>query len=89
MIEPYSNSKKYGELLIDPKHFGELVTYTHERGKPGHCILEHHGNRPTPDPVQLLAGSVQYLPPVKPYAAACRTIAGQETHDGQKTLGFA
>ncbi|MDU4255208.1 amidohydrolase [Pseudomonas sp.] len=32
MIEPYSNSKKYGELLIDPKHFGELVSAADARG---------------------------------------------------------
>ncbi|UCL89742.1 amidohydrolase [Pseudomonas sp. HS-18] len=32
MLEPYSNSKKYGELLIDPKHFGELVSAADARG---------------------------------------------------------
>ncbi|WEJ74709.1 amidohydrolase [Pseudomonas sp. PSE14] len=32
MLEPYSNSKKSGELLIDPKHFGELVSAADARG---------------------------------------------------------
>ncbi|MSU98399.1 amidohydrolase [Pseudomonas mandelii] len=32
MIDPYSNSHKQGELLIDPKHFGELVSAIDERG---------------------------------------------------------
>ena len=32
MLEPYKNSKKYGELLIDPKHFGELVSAADARG---------------------------------------------------------
>ncbi len=32
MLEPYSNSEKYGELLIDPKHFGELVSAADARG---------------------------------------------------------
>jgi len=32
MLEPYKNSLKYGELLIDPKHFGELVTAADARG---------------------------------------------------------
>ncbi|WP_043310451.1 amidohydrolase [Pseudomonas sp. ML96] len=32
LIDPYSNSHKQGELLIDPKHFGELVTAVDQRG---------------------------------------------------------
>lgn len=32
LIDPYSNSKKTGELLIDPEHFGELVTAADKRG---------------------------------------------------------
>lgn len=32
MIEPYSNSHKTGELLIDPAHFGELVSAADARG---------------------------------------------------------
>ena len=32
MLEPYRNSKKYGELLIDPRHFGELVSAADARG---------------------------------------------------------
>jgi len=32
MLEPYKNSLKYGELLIDPAHFGELVSAADERG---------------------------------------------------------
>ncbi|MND20110.1 N-substituted formamide deformylase precursor [compost metagenome] len=32
MLEPYSNSGKYGELLLDPKHFGELVSAADARG---------------------------------------------------------
>lgn len=32
MIDPYSNSHKQGELLIDPKHFGELVSAIDQRG---------------------------------------------------------
>lgn len=32
MIEPYTNSHKPGELLIDPKHFGELVSAIDQRG---------------------------------------------------------
>lgn len=32
MIDPYSNSHKQGELLIDPKHFGELVSAIDKRG---------------------------------------------------------
>ncbi|KRV80015.1 amidohydrolase [Pseudomonas citronellolis] len=32
MLEPYKNSHKFGELLIDPKHFGELVSAADARG---------------------------------------------------------
>jgi len=32
MIEPYKNSLKYGELMIDPAHFGELVSAAEQRG---------------------------------------------------------
>jgi len=32
MLEPYKNSLKYGELLIDPEHFGELVSAADARG---------------------------------------------------------
>ncbi|WP_085695891.1 amidohydrolase [Pseudomonas sp. B26(2017)] len=32
MIDPYSNSHKQGELLIDPQHFGELVSAIDQRG---------------------------------------------------------
>jgi len=32
MIEPYKNSLKYGELMIDPQHFGELVSAADKRG---------------------------------------------------------
>lgn len=32
LIDPYSNSSKRGELLIDPKHFGELVSAIDARG---------------------------------------------------------
>ena len=32
MIDPYTNSHKPGELLIDPKHFGELVSAIDQRG---------------------------------------------------------
>ncbi|BCD87692.1 hypothetical protein PSm6_40990 [Pseudomonas solani] len=32
LLEPYKNSKKYGELLIDPAHFGELVSAADARG---------------------------------------------------------
>ncbi|WP_277589168.1 amidohydrolase [Pseudomonas chlororaphis] len=32
MIDPYSNSHKQGELLIDPEHFGELVSAIDQRG---------------------------------------------------------
>lgn len=32
MIDPYTNSHKQGELLIDPKHFGELVSAIDQRG---------------------------------------------------------
>ncbi|RJG13894.1 amidohydrolase [Pseudomonas cavernicola] len=32
MIDPYSNSQKRGELLIDPAHFGELVSAADQRG---------------------------------------------------------
>lgn len=32
MIDPYSNSHKQGELLIDPKRFGELVSAIDQRG---------------------------------------------------------
>lgn len=32
MLEPYSNSHKSGELLIDPAHFGELVSAADARG---------------------------------------------------------
>ncbi|WP_426206433.1 amidohydrolase [Pseudomonas sp. TWP3-1] len=32
MIDPYNNSQKQGELLIDPKHFGELVSAIDQRG---------------------------------------------------------
>lgn len=32
MIDPYSNSHKQGELLIDPKYFGELVSAIDQRG---------------------------------------------------------
>jgi predicted amidohydrolase YtcJ len=32
MIDPYNNSHKQGELLIDPKHFGELVSAIDQRG---------------------------------------------------------
>ncbi len=32
MIDPYSNSHKQGELLIDPTHFGELVSAIDQRG---------------------------------------------------------
>jgi len=32
MIEPYNNSHKPGELLIDPAHFGELVSAIDQRG---------------------------------------------------------
>ncbi|MDH4874563.1 amidohydrolase [Pseudomonas sp. BN515] len=32
MLEPYKNSNKRGELLIDPAHFGELVSAADARG---------------------------------------------------------
>ncbi len=32
MLEPYKNSNKRGELLIDPTHFGELVSAADARG---------------------------------------------------------
>lgn len=32
MIDAYSNSHKQGELLIDPEHFGELVSAIDQRG---------------------------------------------------------
>ncbi|MFC5695678.1 amidohydrolase [Pseudomonas sp. GCM10022186] len=32
LLEPYKNSQKYGELLIDPAHFGELVSAADARG---------------------------------------------------------
>jgi len=32
MLEPYSNSGKHGELLLDPQHFGELVSAADARG---------------------------------------------------------
>ncbi|MNF79473.1 N-substituted formamide deformylase precursor [compost metagenome] len=32
MLEPYRNSNKQGELLIDPAHFGELVSAADARG---------------------------------------------------------
>jgi len=32
MLDPYKNSLKYGELLIDPEHFGELVSAADARG---------------------------------------------------------
>lgn len=32
LIDPYSNSSKRGELLIDPQHFGELVSAIDARG---------------------------------------------------------
>lgn len=32
LIEPYSNTHKNGELLIDPQHFGELVSAADARG---------------------------------------------------------
>ncbi|WP_137820819.1 amidohydrolase [Pseudomonas sp. D(2018)] len=32
LLEPYKNSKKYGELLIDPAHFGEMVSAADDRG---------------------------------------------------------
>ncbi|MBB2496680.1 amidohydrolase [Aquipseudomonas ullengensis] len=32
VISPYSNTLKQGELLFDPKHFGELVTAADKRG---------------------------------------------------------
>ncbi|MDH4582054.1 amidohydrolase [Pseudomonas sp. BN415] len=32
LLEPYKNSKKYGELLIDPAHFGELISAADGRG---------------------------------------------------------
>lgn len=32
LLEPYKNSKKGGELLIDPAHFGELVSAADARG---------------------------------------------------------
>lgn len=32
LIDPYNNSHKQGELLIDPQHFGELVTAVDQRG---------------------------------------------------------
>lgn len=32
MLEPYKNSNKRGELLIDPEHFGELVSAADARG---------------------------------------------------------
>ncbi|MNQ45168.1 N-substituted formamide deformylase precursor [compost metagenome] len=32
MLDPYKNSKKSGELLIDPAHFGELVSAADARG---------------------------------------------------------
>ncbi|MEE1895536.1 amidohydrolase [Pseudomonas otitidis] len=32
LIDPYSNSHKQGELLIDPVHFGELVSAADARG---------------------------------------------------------
>lgn len=32
MIDPYTNSHKQGELLIDPQHFGELVSAIDQRG---------------------------------------------------------
>lgn len=32
VIEPYRDSHKRGELLFDPKHFGELVTAADQRG---------------------------------------------------------
>ncbi|RON05548.1 amidohydrolase [Pseudomonas brassicacearum] len=32
LIDPYTNSHKQGELLIDPAHFGELVSAADQRG---------------------------------------------------------
>ncbi|MFP3547603.1 amidohydrolase family protein, partial [Rhizobium sp. SIMBA_035] len=32
LLTPYKNSKKDGELLIDPAHFGELVSAADARG---------------------------------------------------------
>jgi len=32
MLDPYKNSLKYGELLIEPEHFGELVSAADARG---------------------------------------------------------
>ncbi|HBO6052647.1 amidohydrolase [Pseudomonas aeruginosa] len=32
LIDPYNNSHKQGELLIDPQHFGKLVTAVDQRG---------------------------------------------------------
>ncbi|MGY3259285.1 amidohydrolase [Pseudomonas chlororaphis] len=32
MLDPYNNSHKQGELLIDPEHFGELVSAIDQRG---------------------------------------------------------
>ena len=32
VIDPYTNSLKQGQLLIDPKHFGELVAAAEDRG---------------------------------------------------------
>ncbi|RON08717.1 amidohydrolase [Pseudomonas brassicacearum] len=32
LIDPYNNSHKQGELLIDPAHFGELVSAADQRG---------------------------------------------------------
>ncbi|MBF2984492.1 amidohydrolase family protein, partial [Pseudomonas aeruginosa] len=32
LLEPYRNSRKTGELLIDPAHFGELVSAADARG---------------------------------------------------------
>jgi hypothetical protein len=32
LIDPYRNSHQHGELLIDPKHFGELVSAADARG---------------------------------------------------------
>ncbi|MGF6149385.1 amidohydrolase [Pseudomonas fluorescens] len=32
LIDPYNNSHKQGELLIDPEHFGELVSAADQRG---------------------------------------------------------
>jgi predicted amidohydrolase YtcJ len=32
VIDPYNNSHKQGQLLLDPKHFGELVDAAEQRG---------------------------------------------------------